>query len=270
MLIALSFWMASGGHWTLVALYPILMVLIGTGRIIVMHMLQMDKSLDAIQPPAAQKSRIISFNYKLMAGLGAAMIALTMAIYLGIIAPVAGVLIQNVPELQRISSPSEDEPIQPMPSRSVMTEFLMPYGDYAEPSTMWQVLDVLFRMAGTIIIFGIIVFVLFMLVRAIIRLLKLRAQSADAELQSDWAQDEREFILPQRARTKRGTQQEEHPIRRLFRETIQAHIKRGVPIQKSDTPTDITHRIHSEDIAPLAEAYAQVRYGKHSILEYKP
>jgi hypothetical protein len=73
--------------------------------------------------------------------------------------------------------------------------------------------------------------------------------------------DEREFIRPApRLRSLRATPAPLHPIRKLFKDTAKKHVKMGVPIKHSDTPTDMKNRIHSEDIGGLVEEYETVRY----------
>jgi len=263
MFIALSWAAANAGVFSLVVLYSVLLVLVTVGRVIVTHMRQMDASFDAIQPPAAQKARIVSFNYKLMAGLGVVMIAVVSAIYFGFVAPVQNFILQQFTELPTLyqTAPHEGYDMQ-FHDREII-DFGLNHAEYGEPSSMWLVIDVLLRVIGGAIVVGIIVFLTYVIARAIIKLMRLRAVSGGADSLDDSTIDEREFILPDMInRMKRNSvQEEEHPVRRLFRETVQAYMKKGVPVKKSDTPTDISNRVDAEDFSPLANEYSRVRYG---------
>jgi len=113
-----------------------------------------------------------------------------------------------------------------------------------------------------IVSIGIIALILYVAYRLLMVLLRLRPRRRDMYSDSASTEDEREFIRPKaRKRNRiRSVFSELHPIRRLFKETAKKHVKMGVSIKKSDTPTDIKNRIHSEDISDLADEYAEVRY----------
>ena len=57
------------------------------------------------------------------------------------------------------------------------------------------------------------------------------------------------------------------PVRREFRNTVRKHMKAGVPIVQTDTPTDMAVAIEeSEDIYELAKSYSRARYGKEELV----
>ena len=72
--------------------------------------------------------------------------------------------------------------------------------------------------------------------------------------------EEREFILPVLNFKRRKITSPKDPIRKKFRDKIMEHMKRGVWIPASDTPTEMARRITTEDIRHLASEYSKTRY----------
>jgi len=57
------------------------------------------------------------------------------------------------------------------------------------------------------------------------------------------------------------------PVRREFRNTVRKHMKSGIPIVPTDTPTDMSNAIYEkEDITQLALDYSKARYGKEELV----
>jgi len=260
--VILSLWSASIGSWHLTVIYPFLLAIAVTGRILLLRLIKMDRSLEAMHLSYKQPiDKIVAFDYKLTAGLIAALVGVSLAMYLLLIAPIAGAIFRAVPALPQIDIDSGRE----MPDDTRL-ESSLPITDLLNiperaPSPFWEFLT---RIAFGIVSLAIIAIILYGLYRFLMLLLSRRAGNDGMHVDSASTEDEREFIRPQsRTRNRvRSAFTELHPIRRLFKETAKKHIKMGVSIKQSDTPTDIKNRIHSEDISNLAEEYAQVRY-KH-------
>jgi len=262
--IILSLWAAYMAHWQLLAVYPGLFLAAAVGRLVIMHMVQMDKSLEAILESSPQPvDAIIKFDYKLVAGLAVVMICIAAVLYFLIFAPILGAAWGIVPGLPPLDQrPPQEELIRELIDPDTIFPDAPPRDQYTAMSPLFRFLDVFFRILATVATFFILAFLLFVIARAIVRFLSRRSRGDNSPDALRGIQEEREFILPQIKRRKRARTvfADEHPVRRRFREKVQNHMKMGVPIKKSDTPTDMTKRIQSEDISDLAEAYAPVRY----------
>jgi len=260
--IVLSVWAASGFHWPLVALYTVLLVISTIGCIVLLHMVQMDISLDAMQLSSAQPvRRIISFNYKLVAGLAAGILILTLIVFFLVTAPLFGFIAGLFSESQERDR--DDSPVETAVTESDFDyqqsrewDFgLSPYRSDEEITNVGPLLNILIAVAAAC---G--VYILYKVFTAFFGWLN-RRKFYSSDFNDTNAQDEREFILPRRKKEKPAPRsQKEHPIRRLFRETITRHIKAGVTINPSDTPADMTKRIQTEDLSVLSERYANIRY----------
>jgi len=263
--IVMSFVAAHQGIWVFLIIYPALLVIVIIGQVIVSHMVGMDTSLDAVQLSSAQPVRqIISFNYKLVSGLGVVLAALTLILFFALVSPVLTMIANNFQFGGFSLRPIEIEPPtpaahDPLPM-AFPPEYLLPF-EYAEPSRFAEILGVVFDVIAIVGIAVLVILGIIGLYRAIVNSLNRRRLTPvnDAVIQ-----DEKEFIFPTINILSPKDQKSEHPIRRQFRKTVARHMKKGVPVKKTDTPTDITKRIKSEDITALTQDYSQVRYGTNT------
>lgn len=265
----LSLWASYQGMLPLPFIYPLVLAVIIIGRTILLSMLQMDKSLNALQSQAKQPiEKILTFNYKLVAGLLATIIVMTVVLYFVLVAPTLRTAVGMFPGIPDFVPWEDDsqgyvDQLAQVPVGHELSELM---GE-PTPSIVWQIIGLLFRIVMTIALFvigGVLIFaVLYYAPRAIFRFLSSSAPKKQGEVISQDMEDVREFIflenIPKRKRPFWG-KSKENPVRRLFRETVVKHIKKGVPIQQSDTPTEMSLRISAEDISKLADEYAQIRY----------
>ncbi|MCL1843137.1 MAG: hypothetical protein FWF79_04935 [Defluviitaleaceae bacterium] len=260
--IALSIWAAQGEYWVLVALYPSLLAASSIACVALVHMVQMDMSLEAVQLSSAQPVKgIISFNYRLVAGLSAGILVLTIIVYFAFAGPVLNFITSLSPQLPQLTRPAayEDELQREQPMGRDWTD---PYSALPftprEPSAFARFVHLLLQIIITLVgIFGAGFFI-FVIARAIFRRLSYRPY--EYGITDKNADDTREFIFNRRKKAKPVYVRSDDSTRKLFRETINRHIKAGVVIKKSDTPTDMVKRIETEDISALARDYAKVRY----------
>ena len=253
-------WAFMVGQSHFLMLYPILLTITVLGRILLMRMLKMNMSLDAIETAYKQPiDKIITFDYKLTAGLVVAIPGVAFVIYMLLISPVIELIWQTAVPAIEITPPEIGErPIGAIPA-AAPTEAEAHDLSFREPSRAWRLLTTVFFGVGSIgviagVCYGIFRLVLFILTRSASKYIE---QTVETDIE-----DIREFVRPASTRRRRlhDVFVELHPIRRLFRDTAKKHIKMGVSIKKSDTPTDMAMRIQSEDISNLADEYAQVRY----------
>ena len=259
-LIIFTFWATNTGNWVLASMYPVLLAIMVTGRILLVRMVKMDRSLDAIHMSYKQPiAKIITFDYKLTIGLIVAIVGVSMVIYLLLISPMSNVILNMRREAVEIDFYGRGLQETPRPAPSVHIHELFRL-ETRPPSPFWDLLSsVVFGIASI----GIIAGVLYGLYRILMFFLRYSSLRNKSEMAFTDVEDEREFIRPKASKRRsriRSVLTELHPIRRLFKETARKHVKMGVPIKQSDTPTDMAGRIQSEDITGLAEEYAQVRY----------
>lgn len=262
----LGFMGARAGDHLVAAVLAVMLVVVTICRVIVLHMMQMDSSLESIKPSSSQTlEKILSFNYKLVAGLAVSLMVLTIAIFLGFISPIVSIGSQLIPDLPNIQQSANGE-LQDIPFHDARE--LGGAGERrselesSETSTFWRIVDVILRIVLGLAAFALAGYVMYIVARILLRLLKHRSISKELTAQTKDNGDEREFILPEarKKQKRRRIQHEEHPTRRRYRETVQGHVKKGIPIKKSDTPADIAKRIHAEDMTQLTNEYAQIRY----------
>ena len=244
------------GYGSLV--YPALLTIAVVGRILLIRMVKMDVSLDTMYNTYNQPiNKIMAFDYKLMLGLFAAFAIVSVILYLIFFAPVYGLIMDNIPTPPRFEFDAEGRGLLHY-DRTGMP----PAGDDFRihgHRSFWNTIgSVFFLITGIILTIGII-YGAFIILRF---LANRKTAKAKPGMESCDLEDEREFILPRtnNRRHRRAMETNLHPIRRLFRDTAKKHIKMGVSIKQSDTPTDIARRIITEDIGELASEYAEVRY----------
>ena len=260
---ALSIWAGRGDYWNLAAVYPPLIIIAVIGSVIVMAMMQMDQSLEAAGMSSAQPiKKIIKFNYKLMLGLSGTIFLLALLVFFVFTGPVSRFLSGMFPEVSLIRPVTEPTYFSMYQGRWEPLADLTGMLEEREPSAfallMALILQVVFVAPGVI---GSAILIC-LIVRAIFRWLSRRNRFYTQNLYDLGEGDEREFILPSVNTSRRMRRGPENPIRRLFRQTVTRHIKMGVPIRKSFTPTDIATRINTNDITSLVDEYVKVRYGE--------
>jgi len=260
--IAILIWASLAGNTDFISIYPPLVLFIVAARFMLFRMQQADRSLEAILNTSQKVKEsnlrsILSFDYKLTAGLFIFLLALSALVYFTLLSPVIGALQGLAPSLPTIDVSPTGSEYYHLGTRS-LTPPEFPMEDNPPSRLSIVVIMVLTILLGGM--FGVaVLWLLYIISRWLLRFLSRRKTPlADAgELP-----DEKEFIAPISARSKQAKMQamQEHPIRKIFRETIVRHKKMGVPIKPTDTPSDMAKRIHSEDITTLTEEYRNVRY----------
>jgi len=260
--IFFSLLMADAGNWGLVRVFPLVLVAVSVCRILVVHMTKMDNSLNSANSSSKQAvGNILKFNYKLLTGLTVTFVAIVAVLYLFLVAPLLDAVSNLAPESPAFQRMEFDEAFYSPPSEHMADE------EFAEWSarlltreTPWYATLILNIILGVIVVF-VLSLIIYGIAITLLRWSRISAKvSSTAKNDSSQTEDIKEFILP-RGRKKRVKLDGLHPVRRLFRETLTKHIKKGIPIQKTDTPTDMTHRIPTDDFGDLAKEYSQVRYG---------
>jgi len=258
-----AMWAASADVWTLVVLYPIVIGVAVIGRKILIYMIQLDMSLSVPHLSSTQPlEKITSFNYRLVAGLAVVIAVMAVPIYLFVLVPFVNLIMRIFPGLPEMTPGAAEVP-DPRGVYATPPVAIPPWlMEEVEPSLLQQVIIWILNIALGAILIVIAGAVLYVLASIILRLVNLKIRKSEAHLNLAGIEDEREFIIPKLlgAKRRRRVKGSEHPVRRMFRETVVRHIKKGVPIVKSDTPADMADRIQ-EDISQLAEDYEKVRYG---------
>jgi len=241
-------------------IFPIVLMAAVVGRILLIRMIKMDTSLDTMLNTYKQPiGEIARFDYKLMVGLGAAIAVVAVVIYLAFFAPVVGLVMDNLPDVPRFELETEGRSLHDGHGRLEPTP---PSGSpfrIGQQRNFWNTMaSILFFITGIALTIGI-AYGAYIIIKYIVT---RKADKGEPGAEIFEFGDTREFILPKshNRRKRRTAEADLHPIRRLFRDTAKKHIKMGVSIKKSDTPTDIAKRITAEDISNLAEDYAEVRY----------
>jgi len=265
--ILISIWMAIEGNWFFVSVYTLLTLFVAIARLIVIHIINVDSSLKAAESSSQPIRKIIAFNYKLLAGFVLVFSGIVAAVYFTIIRPVllaVGTAIGRLPALERhVEQITRDEYLGPI-FRPRLTDIdgitLLIFWNHMNPSrtnyAAYLIINILLGAMTIALVLGIGYIVL----RIIFRFINMRAKTGIHKPLSKF-EDEKEFISPSRTRRVKRTKKE-HALRRLFRETVQKHIKMGVPIKNTDTPTEMTVRVHDRNFDSLADEYSRVRYGE--------
>jgi len=265
--IAMSFWMASVGSWFLVSIYTPLMLFVTVGRLIVVHMVKVDGSLKSAESSSQQSiGKIIAFNYKLLCGFALVFSGIVVAVYFALMRPIlvaVGNAIERLPAFER-GELTREEYFEPIVIHGSGPDTMSQLLSWAEmnPARTNHVLNFLLTVIFGGLLIALFVAAIYHILRVIFRWLNMRAtKGGTRELLSE-IEDEKEFIgLSRTRRVKRAKAKKEHALRRLFRETVQKYIKTGVPIQNTDTPTEMTIRVRDQDFDSLADEYSRVRYG---------
>ena len=259
-LIPMALWATAGGHWPLAAIYPFIMVFVVIGQLIFKHMVQMDRALAAIQLLSDKPvKKIISFDYKAMAGLAALLIGVTIVLNILVVAPSVNTVVSLFPPL------SDFQTVDDGPAWHGMTGGMssgMGFGSLpdSDPSPLMLFAGYTLRVVIGVVVAILLAILAFLVLRGVLRFLTMRSQVNRQRPGMEEKEIEREFVLTPDHKRRVYKRSKEHPLRRRFRETAQKHIEKGVPIIESDTPTDMANRIQEENIGTLAEDYSKVRY----------
>lgn len=264
-MVVLSFLALYYGHRYAAFIYPALVAVIGVGYTLHIRMARVDMSLDAITKTSVQPIRqILRFDHKMMATFVFVLIAITLIGRLVLIDPV----LELVSSISLPQQAGADGPGMVFTPQSPLT----PHGDihqmlgqgYTEPHPFWEIFD----MVITILVqAAVVALLLTMLISGAFAVYKLMSYR-NREIPYRDGEDEKVFVIPERVKRARGNlrsvlsrfSRQEDRTRRIFRKKVRRHMKMGVPILKSDTPTLIAEKIKSEDITALAEEYKRVRY----------
>ena len=226
-------------------------------------MTTVNASLEVISQNSTQPVRkILAFDYKAMVALGLLLVGLILLFNMLLIRPVLEVVSDFRSNVDWSTQPSENEiMLEPdILGGGGEIPLTMLLGDSADgPALIWQILEWIVTFIALPLFGLVVIVVVFRFIQGIIKRWRFK-ETLDAELDDGFA-DIKEFIrMPSAGKRWRRDSRNEHKIRRLFRETVTRHIKKGVPITKSDTPIQMTEKIQGKDIATLADDYAAVRY----------
>ena len=248
-------------HYYMIVPYAALIITISVGVRLHSRMYHINASLELISQNSTQPvQKILAFDYKILLVLTPVFVGLILLINHVIIRPIleaiSGFRLNTQIDYTELP-PFELLPGQSLPMAGGLPPELM--GLDNEPSIIWRFLEiVVFYAILPLVALGLII-LLFRTIRKIY--VKMRLKNYQSPDLTNGFEDIKEFIrTPKAKRIRRRGPRNEHRLRRLFRETVTQHIKKGVPIQKSDTPLEMADRILSEDISELTEAYEAVRY----------
>jgi len=267
-LILVAFALALGyqGHDNMYPVYAVLIAFVGVGSRLHIRMTYVNESLALITQTSTQPvKKILAFDHKAMVVLSLVIVGLTVFLHMFLFRPA----LEAVSGLQfnfQIDLPDNyiPEPVMPQLPRGGGMDFFEQIDfdpEDWEPWLIWRVLEwlIVFVLLPALALGAGIV--IYRVVREICRRLGIKNKQ-DHEHASGF-EDIKEFIrTPKPKRTWFFGPRGEHKLRRLFRETMTKHIKKGVPIRKSDTPLEMVEKVQAEDISSLVEEYAAVRYGK--------
>jgi hypothetical protein len=262
--IVLAVWAERGGHTPLVVLYGVLLLVSTIGCLALLHMVQMDVSLDAMQLSSAQPvKRIIKFNYRLVAGFCVGILVAALVVAFAAVVPLMRVAGEILPDEWNLPTwtPRQREPRELPEGRGLDLGFPMLDGHFIEETEQPGPVAIVIQFVLVIVGLTGAAWLVFKVLQAIFILLNNRRKYYPSEFTDHAAEDEREFILPTGKKKKTRRFGEEHPVRKKFRETITRHIKLGVEIAPHDTPSDMKKRVISEDLDALVGEYVKVRYG---------
>jgi len=266
-LVALALIVGYLGHTHLYPHYGALIIIVAVGGRLHSRMSTMNTSLRAITLSSNQPlEKILRFDYKAMIILTLLLVGLVLLINVLFIRPI----------LEVISGISINFTLEPTePGEAMIPQDIFDGGvgginplqylanTYREPNRFFVIFWQIMMWAISIVAVAAICILVFFIILTIYRRMRFK-KSGDEDLNEGF-EDIKEFIPTPKARSwwRRGPRGE-HRVRRLFRETVTRHMKKGVPIKCSDTPLQMADRITKEDIGGLAEEYAGVRYGEIS------
>jgi len=261
MLVIVALLLGLQGHGYMHVPYVLLIILTSVGSRLHVRMTTVNDSLTVISQSSSQPvQKILNYDLKAMVVLGVVLIGMALLFHVLLIRPalevVSGINIERdlEPAPEDLFIPVHDD----IQGHGGLPEELLMFDDRG-PALIWQVLEqlLIFILLPSLVL-ALLVFI-FIIIRNIIRGWRLRGRHSIKP--PDGYEDIKEFIRGPRgwAPWRRGPRND-NKLRRLFRETIIRHMKKGVPIQKTDTPLQMAEKIQTEDINALVEDYGAVRY----------
>ena len=262
-LVVLALFMGRQGYDYLYTIYVVLIVLAGVGSKLHIRMTYVNDSLAVITQTSTQPvKKILAFDNKAMAVLGVVVIGLIVFLHIFVLRPALEAAYNMRPSINLDIQMDGDFHIPQTPQRTGGGDMDMFIDSmYREPWLLWVILERILMVAVPVVGVLAIGYAIFRVARSVYRRMNIR-DNRDHKHASGY-EDVKEFIRTPRARRSwffgpRG----EHKLRRLFRETMTRHIKKGTPIKNTDTPVEMAGKVQAEDISGLAEEYAAVRYGR--------
>ena len=278
--IIFTFWATGASHFALAAIYPPIIVIIAIGHVLIWRMRAIDSSLEGIlhsQPV----ERTLTFNYKLMCWLGAAMAGLALLTYFAanfrlfaglyrlarvifiyaimpLIIFIARLLGTNEPpqpehvNMELGYGVNYERPPVPIEPEEELDDIYSTLSDSVHETVIIIILAVLLAaFIGSLIFLIVKNFLIFL------------AKRAEQELETgSVGAEKRVFILQANNESKlRGISAlREDPVRRKYKKAVSRHIKLGADVKPSHTPAEVAGNIAVDDINDLVEEYADVRY----------
>jgi len=253
------------GHSNVYTIYAVLVIYTGLCSKLHMRMTYVNDSLTVITQTSTQPvKKIMAFDYKATIALTVVIIGMIAFLHIFLLRPALEAVYDIVTSIrfELPYMPYEDVqlPMPPPSGGGMNISDIMGFYEVAEPWLIWVILErILIIVLPPAVVFGLGV-IIFRLARNIYRLMGVKSNQ-DHEHASGY-EDIKEFIrTPKVKRSWFFGSRNEHKLRRLFRETVTRHMKKGVPIKKSDTPIEMAEKIQAESISKLADEYAAVRYG---------
>jgi len=259
-LVAIAAALGHAGHIHVIGLYIVLIGAVVIGARLHIRMHRVHFLLDVLTHSSVQPvNKIIGFDNKIMIMLGAVLVGIVLFIYQVLLRPLArflsGINISLISN--REPTIAEHTPIQHEAPMQVGSQYAN-WAEGMEPSVIAQAIVTIFTYAFLASLVVGAIYTVYIIIRALYR--RFRLEKGHVIATSDGHEDIKEFIRTPKAMQKRRIPRGEQRIRRLFRETVTRHIKKGVPIQKSDTPVQMSDKIVAEDITALVDEYSSVRY----------
>ena len=272
--IVLAIWTGVREYHDLRLLYPVALITIIVGQLILVRMLKMNKSLETtISTSGTPIKKILHFDYLSSIVLVVGVVLIIFVAYTFVVGPGLRFIADAIPAFPTLEPIEQPDMLVIFPDdrgeAGLPLDYMFPY------RRNW-----IARMFGWLVVM-MVALVAFVMIYVLGRIAAMTISHAlmekfsnrrDGFFDPNVLEDEKEFIFqkerPQKKR-KYFAKTEEHPIRRQFRLTMEKHKKIGVPIKKSDTPTDIKNLIKTENINTLAEEYSHVRYGDNPTVVVK-
>ncbi|MDR1000259.1 MAG: hypothetical protein LBL96_05600 [Clostridiales bacterium] len=249
----------------LIGIYVTLATVTVAAGVLEAHLVNVDSSLDSLTAESTQPVKpILSFNNKIITGFLIILLALVFGSRYMMIDRIVRALGQGFLTLikfifslftykpEQVDDYGEIEVAQP-------PENVFGIEEQEEPFWLWEYVEkILVALVTVLLVVGFVALIVYV----IYVIYKRFFESARMD------EDEKEFIMPNLFKEMVGKQGKRiaswflpvNRIRRVFKRKIISHIKKGVQISQSDTPTQMKDKIQSEDISGLVKEYGAARY----------
>jgi len=240
--------------------YPTLITIVMISIEIRSRMLKVDTSLEMTAKTSVQPiKQILRFDHKFILVLIVILLIIALAAHFVIEPQLSRISFTGIERDSGLPDPVE-APIAPARGSAGGMD-LSAFGEAREAHIIWVVLEVILVFLLRV---AFIVVPILLLISGTLVLYRMLSYNKKTPSFNE-GEDEKVFIIPEKIlhRIRNPLSYfnwNENKVRRAFRKKIQQHIKAGVPIILSDTPTEIAERIKDEDIRDLLEEYQQVRY----------